>query len=127
MSRRMTSETIIFDTEWLTEADFGGENHLIVSIDYQAYDTLKIIATPVKSENQAVVLNVGGFFQEFDVYKLENFGLDYKELLNGDNDEFSIDHLRDEGYFELAFRLEKSYWEDFLKGIGSIYIKGVKR
>ena len=43
MSKRMTSETIIFDTDWLTEADFGEENYIIVSIDYQAYDTLKII------------------------------------------------------------------------------------
>ena len=124
----MTSETIIFDTEWLTEADFGGENHLIVSIDYQAYDTLKIIATPVKSENQAVVLNVGGFFQEFDVYKLENFGPDYQMLLQEKFvDGFYIEHTKDEGYFELTIFVDKIYWENELEGIGSTYIKGVKR
>ena len=122
MSKRMTSETIIFDTDWLTEADFGSENYLTVSIDYQAYDTLKIIV-----QLEGVVLYEGGLFQEFDVYKLENFELDYQVLLEQYDDFFIIDHTRDEGYFELAFYLTKNYWQEYIEGIGSIYIKGVKR
>ena len=122
MSRRMTSETIIFDTDWLTEADFDYDGYSVtVSIDYQAYDTLKIIAPPKLS------LEKGGLFQEFDVYKLENFGPDYQELILENNDGFWVDFTRDEGDLKLSFILRKLYWEEELKGIGSIYIKGVKR
>lgn len=125
MSKRMTSETIIFDTDWLTEADFGSGIDLTVSIDYQAYDTFKIIVESNNNFNPN--LFVGGLFQEFDVYKLENFGPDYKCLLAENDIGFSIDHTKDEDYFTLTFYLNKFYWEDELKGIGSIYIKGVKR
>ena len=122
MSRRMTSETIIFDTEWLTEADFGSETFLIVSIDYRAYDTLKLIAPP------DIALGAGAPFQEFDVYKLENFGPDYQMLLQEKFvDGFYIEHTKDEGYFELTIFVDKIYWENELEGIGSTYIKGVKR
>lgn len=124
MSKRMTSETIIFDTDWLTEDDFD-VNLVTVSIDYQAYDTLKIIVTVNDIFNPAFLL--GGLFQEIDVYKLENFGPDYQVLLEEITGEFMIDHIKYEGYFELTFGLDKSYWENELKGIGSIYIKGVKR
>lgn len=121
MSKRMTSETIIFDTDWLTEADFGEEEELIVSIDYQAYDTLKIITSP------NIPLAVGAPFQEFDVYKLENFGSDYKTLLREYDENFEIEHAKDEGDFVLAFYIIKNYWENELEGTDLIYIKGVKR
>ena|SRR5690554_3067256 len=122
MSRRMSSVTTIFDTEWLTEADFGEEVELIVSIDYQAYDTLKIIIQP-----PAYVLAEGGFFQEIDVYKLENFGTDYQLFLEEFNGDFIIEYEKDEGYSTFIFVLNKNYWKTNLEGIGSIYIKGVKR
>jgi hypothetical protein len=38
-----------------------------------------------------------------------------------------IQHIKDEGYFELSFFVTKNYWENYIEGIGSIYIKGVKR
>ena len=123
MSKRMTSETIIFDTEWLTEADFGESTNLSVDIDYQAYDTLKIIV-----EMEEVDFAVGGLFQEFDVYKLENFGLAIRTLLSErDFNYFEIYHMKDEGYSRLIFYLTKYYLKNKLKGISSIYIKGVKR
>lgn len=125
MSKRMTSETIIFDTDWLTEADFGSENSITVSIDYRAYDTLKIIVESNNAFNPDLL--IGGVFQEFEIYKLENFGADFKALLQEADDGFIIDHVRDEDYFALTFYLEKSYWENYIEGIGSIYIKGVKR
>ena len=85
MSKRMTSETIIFDTEWLTEADFGSEDYIVCSIDYRAYDTLKIIAPPN-------VVFTGGIFQEFDTYKLKNFGPDYQVLLAESVSGFGVTH-----------------------------------
>lgn len=116
--RRMTSETVIFDTDWITEADFETDIYIIGSIDYQTYDTLKIIV-----DVEGVVLNEGGLFQELDVYKIENRGLDYIMLLSEQYDNFLIEMI-DSG---IAFYLTKSYWENNLKGIGSVYIKGVKR
>src|SRR5690554_6790612 len=121
MSRRMTSETIVFDTDWLTEADFGDVGRVYVSVGYQAYDTLKIIAP------NNVKLATGGFFQEFDVYKLENLGADYQTLLSESVEEFIIYFTKDEGYFTLTFYIAQDYWENELEGLGSIYIKGVKR
>lgn len=122
MSKRMTSETIIFDTDWLTEADFI-EGTVYASIDYQAYDTLKIIV-----QIEGVEFSIGGVFQEFDVYRLENYGPDYQTLLaEGTEEAFSIDLVKAEGYFTLTFRLNEDYWENELKDIDSIYIKGVKR
>ncbi len=118
MSRRMASETIIFDTEWLTEADFGSESSVLVRIDCHAYDTLKIIV-----DVPGVVLYKGRFFQEFEVYKLKNIGPNYKLLLAENNDGFIIDY----NSFTLDFYLDKHFWENNIKGLGSIYIKGVKR
>ena len=123
MSKRMTSETIIFDTNWLTEADFGDKPNLTVSIDYRAYDTLKIIVN-VPSVDLSLP---GGAFQEFDVYKLENFGPYYQTLLAEGSDSFEIQHIKGEGYFKLIFFITKNYWETYLEGFASIYIKGVKR
>lgn len=122
MSKRMTSETIIFDTDWLTEADFGSENLVVARIDYQAYDTLKII---VNVPN--IVLAAGGLFQEFEVYKIENSKINYQEFLVGGNGALWISSTFNEDKVELAFNTTKHYWKTGVKGLGSIYIKGVKR
>lgn len=120
MSKRMTSETIIFDTDWLTEADFEDEM-ATVSIDYQAYDTLKVIV-----DVPDVVLAHGGLFQEFDVYKLENQELMYRVLLAEKDAGFFIEAIHEDSV-ELIFCLNDIYWENNIKGLSSIYIKGVKR
>lgn len=119
MSKRMTSETVIFDTDWLTEADFGDNNYVVVSIDYQAYDTLKIIVDVLN-----LSLDKGGLFQEFEVYKIENNELSYRALLSIDDEEIT---LETNVYSKLNLTVNKSYWETYIKGLGSIYIKGVKR
>lgn len=120
MSKRMTSETIIFDTEWLTEADFDELGSAVsISIDYQAYDTLKIIVS-----RDVTGFSEGGLFQEFDVYKLENFGPDIQDLLVEYDSNFELYHMKSEGLFLF---LIKTYWETYLEGTYSIYIKGVKR
>lgn len=121
MSKRMTSETIIFDTDWLTEADFGADASVTVSIDYQAYDTLKIITPP------NVTSQTGGPYQEFEVDKLENYEPSIKILLSASGGDVEVYFTKYEGYSELNVNLNKSYWETDLKGIGSVYIKGVKR
>lgn len=122
MSKRMISETIIFDTDWLTEADFGSKNFVSVSIDYQAYDTLKFI---VDLENFA--LNTGGLFQEFEVNKLKNWGLGFRDILVESDSHLEVYVNVSEGNVELILYLTRSYWENNIKGLGSIYIKGVKR
>lgn len=123
MSKRMTSETIIFDTDWLTEADFGSKENVVVIIDYQAYDTLKIIV----DVEDIIFSPYGGFFQEFEVYKLKNPGLQYRNILEETNGNLELSMTAHEGYVDLVLSLNKIYWETDIKGIGSIYIKGVKR
>ncbi len=122
MSRRMTSETIIFDTDWLTEADFGSKNFVTVSIDYQAYDTLKFIV-----DLEYIDLDVGGLFQEFEVNKLKNWGLGFRNILVEYDSRLEVYVNVSEGNVELILYLTRSYWEENIKGIGSVYIKGVKR
>lgn len=117
MNRRMTSETVIFDTDWLTEADFEGA-YVTVRIDYQAYDTLKVI---VDLEN--IDIDIGALFQEFEVYKLKNIEVAYRDLIANGGLELSYIKSID----KLTLYLAKYQWENYIKGLGSIYIKGVKR
>lgn len=124
MSKRMTSETIIFDTDWLTEADFKNDR-MVAKIDYQAYDTLKVIV-----DAELVELEMGGLFQEFDIHKIENLvnlELDYRRILEDEYTNLEVYFVFDEGDVKLLFNLHKNYWQNNIKGIGSIYIKGVKR
>lgn len=123
MSKRMTSETIIFDTDWLTEADFE-DNSVSIIIDFQAYDTLKVMV-----DIEDLHLEKGGIYQEFEVYKLENFPFDYRGILSGEEDDLILSAVRfDVGQnVSLDFHVMKGYWKNELRGYGSIYIKGVKR